>query len=415
MAITVQKGSGGSLSLMTIADLVRSSALIRSIRGKYGYSMQQALQKEFGTVYYNNKVVIYNPDSHILEIRMGIGTKTEKAYKGMHSIRMAIYGVEGTIYDSLEELYTSETGGVADAQDMNDMKKAIRGETSADIIKKMADSERSENSRYKSKEANKFSLNYENDGNVQLEGYVIPVASVDPNTGAYTYGDSGKVFYMKQPIGVNNYVRVSCSCSNYYFVHGWYNYQAGAHLGQQPAPYPGKSSSSETIYNVDKRPGMCKHLMMFTMLLLNGGIIDKAGVAGYDFNFQDLRKRLRDNDFSISRKLADSGDWGRHMRNLQSSLRNADRRHVAQYADKSLTDEFKRWERSNMARNSITFDNFMNGSRKAARDQYYSNTPAKSFAKDISDVKDFYKDYSDTVLNAENRTAKILDLFKHNK
>ena len=138
-------------------------------------------------------------------------------------------------------------------------------------------------------------------------------------------------------------------------------------------------------------------------------------MAGYDFNFQDLRKRLRDNDFSISRKLADSGDWGRHMRNLQSSLRNADRRHVAQYADKSLTDEFKRWERSNMARNSITFDNFMNGSRKAARDQYYSNTPAKSFAKDISDVKDFYKDYSDTVLNAENRTAKILDLFKHNK
>ena len=125
-------GSG----LMTIEDLVRSSAYIYSERFYHGqykrtytHSIASAITKTMGTIYYNNKVVIYNEDSGILEIRMGMGTKTETAYTGMHAIRMALYGVEGKIYDSLGDLYQDQVGRPMDAHDENEMKKAIRGET----------------------------------------------------------------------------------------------------------------------------------------------------------------------------------------------------------------------------------------------------------------------------------------------
>ena len=398
---------GGGLSLMTLADLIRSSATIHSLRGKYGYSMAQAIQKQFGTIYYNNKVVVYNEQSRILEIRMGIGTKTEKAYKGLHSVRMAIYGVEGDIYNSLEELYADKTGKVADSEDISTMKKAIRGEGDSALRKEMSDEERERN---KDKEVNKFSLSYDLEPNAQLSGYIIPVAAVDANTGAYTYGDSGKVFYMENGIDVNSYVRVSCSCSNYYFVHSLYNYWAGAHLGQAPAAYPGKSESSTTVMNVEKSPGMCKHLMMFTMLLLNGGIIDRVGTKGFQFNLQDLRNRT--DKLRVPRKLADSGDWGKHLQNLQRTLRNADKRHVAQYGNNDLSSQFKKYEEQEMNRNSITFDKFMNNSRKAARDQYYSNTPLTDFAKNTQDIENYYGQSLDTLRKA-TKVKSILDLFSH--
>lgn len=400
---------GGNLSLMTLADLIRSSATIHSLHGKYGYAMNQAIQKQFGTVYYNNKVVIYNEQSHILEIRMGIGTKTEKAYKGLHSIRMAIYGVEGDIYDSLEDLYADKTGKIADAEDMNNMNRAIQGKGGPALDKNMSDEERERNNF---KEVNKFTLSYGTEPNAQLSGYVIPVASVDPNTGAYTYGDSGKVFYMENPIDVNSFVRVQCSCSNYYFVHAYYNYNAGAHLGQAPAAYPSKTQSSTTVMNMDKSPGMCKHLMMFTMLLLNGGILSKVGTKGFAFNLQDIRNRT--NKIQVPRKLADEGDWGKHIQNLQRTLRNADKRHVAQYGNSDLSSKFKDFEKQEMNRNSITFDKWMSNSRKSARDNYYSNTPLTDFTKDVQNIEDYYGQNLSTLSKA-TRVRKVLDLFRHNK
>ena len=400
---------GGALSLMTLADLIRSSATIHSIRGKYGYAMNQAIRKQFGTIYYNNKVVIYNEQSHILEIRMGIGTKTETAYKGMHSVRMAIYGVEGEIYNSLEDLYAEKTGKVADTEDMNDMKAAIRGRGGPALNREMSDRERE---RGNFKEVNKFTISYDTDPNAQLSGYVIPVASVDPNTGAYTYGDSGKIFYMEKAIDVNSFVRVQCSCSNYYFVHAWYNYASGAHLGQAPMSYPGRNQDSTTIMNVEKTPGMCKHLMMFTMLLLNGGILSKVGTKGFAFNLQDIRNRT--NKIQVPRKLADEGDWGKHMQNLQRTLRNADKRHVAQYKNNDLSSKFKEFEKQEINKNSITFDKWMNSSKKATRDKYYSNNALNNFAKDVQNLEDYYGQNLKMVQNATT-IKRVLDLFRHNK
>lgn len=406
MAVVIPAGSG-SLSLMTLAELIRSSTLIRSKSGIYSHGMNQAMKKEFGTIYYNNKTVIYNPDTHILEIRMGMGTKTETAYKGMHSVRMAIYGVGGTIYDSLEELYRDKTGMIMDAEDKADMKKAIRGETSAQMNRRLEQADR-DWEKATNKEANKFSLTYD-DPNARLEGYIIPVAAIDSKSGAYTYGDSGRVFYMEDPIDVDSFVRVSCSCSDYFFVASWPNYQAGAHLGMQPAAYPGKTGYSETIKNTSKSPGMCKHLMMFTMLLLNGGIISKENTKGFQFNMEEIRNRSE--KLNIPRKLADSGDWGNHLRELQRSLRTADQKRIAKYG-MTLTDQYEKWKKAQIEHNSITLDKSLNPRKGVNKDTYLSNAPTQTWGQEIQYVKDTYGDYSGQILT--QRTKRVLDLFRHN-
>ena len=384
----------------TIESLVRSSSYIRSEQApsrrngwkavsKYSHSIGTALIKGFGTIYYNNKVVIYNEETGILEIRMGIGTKTETAYTGMHSVRMALYGIKGKVYNSLQELYLEKTGQVADASDMNKMKGAIRGETSVGDrrIQKQKEEERKAKSlpgRYSEKpeEVNQFSVRYNgDDGNAVLDGYVIPVASIDPNNGAYTYGDSGKVFYMEEGININTICRVSCSCSDYFFRIAWYNYDAGAHLGQQPASYPGKTSYSTTVQNVDKTPDLCKHLMMFVMLLLNGGIIKKEGTVNFDANLQLIRNRAE--KLSVSRKLADNSDWGNHLRNLNQRLFQADRMRRSQISKppempEPSPDGYYDWAQYNIAKRK---GNHKGNIRKGlTRDAYNSQGAVDSFA-----------------------------------
>lgn len=381
----------------TIESLVRSSARIYSEQApsryngwkatpKYTHSIGTALIKGFGTIYYNNKVVVYNEDTGILEIRMGIGTKTEKAYQGMHSVRMALYGVEGKVYNSLQELYAEKTGQVADAEDINKMKSAIRGETTIGDRRaaKQREAEGSAGRPVKGEEdVNKFSLRYNaDDANAVLDGYVIPVASIDPDTGAYTYGDSGKVFYMEQGININTICRVSCSCSDYFFRIAWYNWGAGAHLGQQPASYPGKSSNSRTVQNIDKVPGMCKHLMMFTMLLLNGGIIKKEGTTNFEANLQLIRNRAE--KLSTPRKLADNTDWGNHLRELNRSLFKADKMRRSQINTEPempevSPDGYYDWAKYNVAKRK---GNYKGNIRKGlTKDTYYSQGALDSFAQ----------------------------------
>ena len=67
---------------MTLQQLILSSAAIVSEYGKANHSMGRALAKQFGTIYYNNKTVIYDEASGIIEIRMVMGTDTETQYKG---------------------------------------------------------------------------------------------------------------------------------------------------------------------------------------------------------------------------------------------------------------------------------------------------------------------------------------------
>lgn len=409
----------------TLEQLVRSSANVISKHGKSSYSMSQALIKDFGTIYYNNKVVIYNEDTGILEIRMGMGTKTEKAYKGMHSIRMAIYGVEGKVYSSLEELYAEKTGLVADTDDINKMKQAIRGETSIGNRRAQAKKEEERRAsgkggRYSEKpeEVNKFKIRYNSDDpNAQLDGYIIPVASINPDTGAYTYGDSGKIFYMENPIGIDSIVRVSCSCSSYFFTFSWYNYAHGVHLGQQPAPYPGKADYSETKLNIYKKPGMCKHLMMFTMLLLNGGIISKEGTNNFNTNLQLIRNRAE--KLAVPRKLADNSDWGNHLRNLNQMLFRADKMRRAQYTnsthrlkflddelDKVSPDGYYDWSQHKVSSRKVS--GFKGNPRKGLNRDVYTDQGGRDAFGDIMNMLKGSA-YGDEILNIIKRSNKGYD------
>lgn len=125
-----------ALQLMSIAALMATSANIYSkrskllgldeyengvshkinmVKKKFGsleqrlsHSVDDAVQKPFGAIYYNNKVVLYDPDTNILEIRMTMGTKTETAYSGFHVVRLAVYAPKGKLYNSLKDLYKGE-------------------------------------------------------------------------------------------------------------------------------------------------------------------------------------------------------------------------------------------------------------------------------------------------------------------
>ena len=79
-----------SQTLYTIGALVAQSANIESKRGSKTHSMPSALMKDFGTIYYNNKVVIYDEETGIIEIRMMIGTATETQYE-QHDNRYIVF------------------------------------------------------------------------------------------------------------------------------------------------------------------------------------------------------------------------------------------------------------------------------------------------------------------------------------
>ena len=105
---------------MRLGELVESSAYIRSLRGKSTYSVEQALQKEFGNIYYNYKVVYYNEQCNIIEPRMTLSTKTEKDYSGVDAIRMAIYAPKGRVYNSMAELVADLRGQSGKKDYIND-------------------------------------------------------------------------------------------------------------------------------------------------------------------------------------------------------------------------------------------------------------------------------------------------------
>lgn len=284
---------------MRLSELIESSARVTSINGVSNYSMESALQKEFGNIYYNDKVVYYNSDYNILELRMTMSTRTETAYTGLHAIRMAIYGASGKVYNSIDDLrrekVLEKARGKSDTQadpnkvgnirskSKNTMSHAIEGtedglyggEFSSDTSTRM----------YTDKGINTVEHNTAyntNDPETELylksnfNGIVLPCASASDNF-SNNYKPNGKVFYLERPISVNSLVRISCSCSSYYWTFAFYNHRKGVHLGLAPGGYTPRTDRKGPILNKGKQPGMCKHLMLFTALLLDGGILNGLG------------------------------------------------------------------------------------------------------------------------------------------
>ena len=272
--------------MKSLGELIASSAEVESKYGVRSYSQEATFKKEFGTVYYSEKVAFYDEKHRILEIRITMGS-TDDSNDHLHVIRMAFKDIQGQVFNSKKELL--EYLGYGE----NSRKRVGRFRSS---VAETAAKESFDNELY--------------------EGIVIPCTQ-DP-TESNSFSDymlpSGRFFYSKEGITLNNPCAVSCSCSSYRYTFAEFNSRDKAHLGPKPAKYqPVKQIRDITKYdpktkeykrvgaveerifrntapvlNKTKKPGLCKHLMLFALLLLSGEII-----KGYQ-NVGELRKELKD-------------------------------------------------------------------------------------------------------------------------
>lgn len=313
---------------------------------RLSHSMPDALQKEFGTIYYNNKVVIYDEDANIVEIRMMIGTKTETAYSGFHAVRIAVYGVKGQVYNSIEELYWDKIGNktITDKTDPQSDMKAMRTASKGQRIEK--DGSLGEIGK------ERFDINFGDEISQHLTGSIIPVAFTGANVYGQSFGASGKIFYLEEPITINNPVRVSCSCSDYHYTIAWYNDSSGAHLGTSPAPYPNRSGTgSKPVRNTGKNPGLCKHLMVVVMLLMNGGIIDTVGSKNFHQNRDIIMNRAE--KLNVPRKLAEGNKLNKMYEKLTQNAKDAlKQRNLSAGYKASYIPGYEQWRKDKTSENA---------------------------------------------------------------
>lgn len=307
--------------MATLNDLILSSENIASIKGTKTHGKSDAVVKPFGTLYYNNKTIIYDEASGIIEIRMLMGTRTEKAYSGFHAVRIAFYGAVGKVYESLEDLYWDKVAPlkelVGDDWDTKGEIKTLKKEVrTQDRRGKTTTQKRN----FPDMGSDTINIDHLAEINANLHGALLPVANTSSKDMGSTYGATSKIFYLEQPLTGDMPCRVSCSCSDYYYRVGWYNFEEGAHLGARPAPYPKKNGLSITRENMYKVPGLCKHLMMFAVLLMNGGILNALGSE----EFNDLRREIimnRPEKLKVPKKIASEETLEKMFRQLSNNLR----------------------------------------------------------------------------------------------
>ena len=88
------------------------------------------------------------------------------------------------------------------------------------------------------------------------------------------------IIMMKSALDLTLPVRVRCSCSDYYYTFGFYNYRRRCHIGSAPAPYErvGGERDLITIRNPRRLPGLCKHLIFFIDMLMHDGVFSKTNI-----------------------------------------------------------------------------------------------------------------------------------------
>ena len=207
--------------------------------------------KKFGQVLQYNKSVVYRPNYDIVEIGMYITAVTEDGKTG-HFCQVALKGI--------------------------DMKPVSKN----DVLEKV-----------RSRDGGKFKA-YTDDAIVD---YIAQGGTV--YNGKYVIQsrrDSSMFLVMNKRISSETEVRVRCSCASFLFDVAWYNADHGCLIGQRPPAHPKfKMGSTETIRNVHKKPGLCKHLMLLFSLLLKddfiiGGTDDPTGNGEKAYKVYNKRK-----------------------------------------------------------------------------------------------------------------------------
>ena len=96
-----------------------------------------------------------------------------------------------------------------------------------------------------------------------------------PNMSTIKDLKSNLIWWVEQPTLSQSQVRVACSCSDYYYTFGLWNYNEGGHFGRKPRAYIRKTTTYPER-NPNHLPGICKHIWHLTdTLIQNGWLINK--------------------------------------------------------------------------------------------------------------------------------------------
>lgn len=132
----------------------------------------------------------------------------------------------------------------------------------------------------------------------------------------YTYELEGNNVHIYTPLTVDNRVRVNCTCPQFYYTYAWYNADHQVLIGPKPPAYvkpvgrtlrSQRTADSLTIRNINKRPGMCKHLQFMISYLMNQGILQplNSTVAKNIYNSQTSFNTIKDTMSNSDKTMGD--------------------------------------------------------------------------------------------------------------
>jgi hypothetical protein len=235
--------------LVSIKDLLESTYSVEITKEKGANTRHPSYvfsHKTFGHVYASNKTVIYKPNYNIIEMNMIIGSSTEKG-RSAHRVSIALSGIKH------EEYTTSELIALV----------------------------RSENKKIGEEEDDTFILNAILNESKLLKNKVILQKDTNKN----------KFIVFSSHIPLTAEIRTMCSCSDYFYTFAWYNSDHNCLIGRRPPKYisyttlSGKEKKSLVpVRNPRKKMGVCKHLLLFLALLMNGKVITESKPITSSFN-----------------------------------------------------------------------------------------------------------------------------------
>lgn len=81
----------------------------------------------------------------------------------------------------------------------------------------------------------------------------------------------GKVYEVEKPNMYKTSCRIRCTCHDFYFTFGWWDYNEGALAGPRPKPYRRKTTWWPER-NPQHVPGLCKHIYNSAALLVSSNM-----------------------------------------------------------------------------------------------------------------------------------------------
>lgn len=101
--------------------------------------------------------------------------------------------------------------------------------------------------------------------NLNFLGLEVTYDQRDIGTHLVVLDVTGRKVFIEKPDFYRTRCLVRCSCPDFYFTYGYWNYSQGALFGPRPRPYVRKSNRGPR--NPGHYPGLCKHLINCGLLM----------------------------------------------------------------------------------------------------------------------------------------------------